>query len=130
VLADDQERARVSALRERFEKNLKAAIPCTVVFGENAPRLSNTSNAGLPGISGENIVIALDLDGIAVSSGSSCSSGKITLSHVLAAMGVEPLLAGASLRVSFGWNSVAADADAVVASLVRLNNRAHQRAAE
>jgi cysteine desulfurase len=130
VLADGQERARVSALRERFEKNLKAAIPGTVVFGENAPRLSNTSNAGLPGISGENIVIALDLDGIAVSSGSSCSSGKITPSHVLSAMGVDTALAGASLRVSFGWNSVQADADAVVAALVRLNQRAHQRAAE
>ena len=130
VLADGEERARIAALRDRYEIKLKGAIPGTVVFGENAPRLSNTSNAGLPGISGENIVIALDLDGVLVSSGSSCSSGKITPSHVLAAMGVDTALAGASLRVSFGWNSTNADADAVVAALVRLNNRAHQRAAE
>ncbi len=130
VLANDGERARIAGLRDDFEKKLKAAIPGAVVFGENAPRLPNTSNAALPGVSGENIVIALDLDGVAVSSGSSCSSGKITPSHVLSAMGVDAALAGAALRVSFGWNSTAQDADAVVASLIRLNQRAHQRAAE
>ena len=118
------------AAHSEFEKNLKAAISGTVVFGEKIPRLCSTSNVALPGLSGENIVIALDLDGIAVSSGSSCSSGKITPSHVLSAMGVDTALAGASLRVSFGWNSTAEDADAVVASLVRLNQRTHQRAAE
>ena len=101
-----------------------------MIFGANTPRLPSTSNVALPGLSGENIVIALDLDGVLVSSGSSCSSGKITPSHVLSAMGVDTALAGASLRVSFGWNSTLEDADAVVASLVRLNNRALQRAAE
>src|SRR6185312_9181652 len=107
-----------------FEKSLKAAIPGAVTFGEKAPRLANTSNVALPGLSGENIVIALDLDGVLVSSGSSCSSGKITPSHVLSAMGVSEDLAGASLRVSFGWNSTKDDADAVLAALVRLNSRA------
>lgn len=130
VLNDQNERAHVAAIRDHFEKNLKAAIPGAVIFGANAPRLPNTSNVGLPGLSGENILIALDLDGVLVSSGSSCSSGKVTPSHVLSAMGVDAALAGASVRVSFGWNSAMQDADAVVASLARLNNRAQQRAAE
>jgi cysteine desulfurase len=130
VTQDGEERARIAGLRGHFEKTLKAAIPGLVIFGENAPRLPSTSNVALPGLSGENIVIALDLDGVLVSSGSSCSSGKITPSHVLSAMGVDAALAGASLRVSFGWNSTLEDADAVVASLIRLNNRALQRAAE
>ncbi|HWY62547.1 MAG TPA: cysteine desulfurase family protein [Rhizomicrobium sp.] len=130
VMDDGEERARIAALRDGFEKNLKTAISGVTIFGENAPRLCSTSNVALPGLSGENIVIALDLDGVLVSSGSSCSSGKITPSHVLSAMGVGEALAGASLRVSFGWNSTKEDADAVVASLVRLNRRALQRAAE
>ena len=126
---DKEERSRVKALRDYFEKNLKAAIPGLVIFGERAERLPGTSNVALPGLSGENIVIALDLDGVLVSSGSSCSSGKITPSHVLSAMGVDQALAGASLRVSFGWNSTKEDADAVVTSLLRLNQRAKARAA-
>jgi cysteine desulfurase len=130
VANDGEERGRIKAVRDHFEKSLKAAIPNAVIFGENVSRLPSTSNVALPGLSGENIVIALDLDGVLVSSGSSCSSGKITPSHVLSAMGVDTALAGASLRVSFGWNSTLEDADAVVASLVRLNNRALQRAAE
>ncbi|HVZ27237.1 MAG TPA: cysteine desulfurase family protein [Rhizomicrobium sp.] len=128
VLRDGGESGRAAAIRDYFEKTLKAAVPGTVVFGEKSPRLSNTSNIALPGLASENIVIALDLDGVLVSSGSSCSSGKITPSHVLSAMGVDENLAGASLRVSFGWNSTREDADAVVASLVRLSNRAKARA--
>jgi cysteine desulfurase len=127
VMADGAERARVAAIRDYFEKALKAAIPATLVFGEKAPRLSSTSNVALPGLSGENIVIALDLDGVLVSSGSSCSSGQIMPSHVLSAMGVDEALAGASLRVSFGWNSCLENADAVVASLKRLNSRVKAR---
>ena len=127
ALAGGEERKRVGALRDSFEKTLKAAIPGATIFGEKARRLCNTSNAALPGLSGENIVIALDLDGVLVSSGSSCSSGKITPSHVLSVMGVPETLAGASLRVSFGWNSTKEDADAVVASLQRLNNRVKAR---
>ena len=129
VREDGEERARLSGLRDYFEKTLQAAIRGAVVFGEKAQRLCNTSNVGLPGLSGENIVIALDLDGVLVSSGSSCSSGKITPSHVLLAMGVDEALAGASLRVSFGWNSTREDADAVVAALARLSSRAKSRAA-
>jgi cysteine desulfurase len=127
ALNDGEERTRLAGLRDYFEKSLKAAIPGTTIFGEKAQRLCNTSNAALPGLSSENIVIALDLDGVLVSSGSSCSSGKITPSHVLSAMGMNENLAGASLRVSFGWSSTKEDADAVVASLQRLNNRVKAR---
>ena len=129
VMQDKEERTRISGLRDDFEKKLKAAIPGAVIFGEKVARLCNTSNVALPGLSGENIVIALDLDGVLVSSGSACSSGKITPSHVLSAMGVDEKLAGASVRVSFGWNSGHEDIEAVVASLVRLNHRVKQRAA-
>jgi cysteine desulfurase len=123
VLNDGEERTRISRIRNDFENAVKAAIPGAMVFGEKAHRLSNTSNLAIPGLSGENIVIALDLDGVLVSSGSSCSSGKITPSHVLSAMGVNENMAGASLRVSFGWNSTLEDAGAAVAALLRLNSR-------
>jgi cysteine desulfurase len=129
VQADDVERARVTALRDRFESELQKALPQVVIFGAGAPRLGNTANIGLPGLAAENMVIALDLDGVQVSSGSSCSSGKIAPSHVLAAMGVAEELAGASVRVSFGWNSTQDDPDAAVAALVRLAARARARAA-
>jgi cysteine desulfurase len=105
---------------------LKEAVPDAVILGANAPRLANTSNVALPGLAAENMVIALDLDGVMVSSGSSCSSGKIAASHVLAAMGKGDL---SSIRVSFGWNSRSEDADAVMASLVKLWQRARPRAA-
>lgn len=129
ALSDVNERARVGLVRAHFEKALKAAIPDAVIFGEDAWRLENTSNVALPGLGAQNIVIALDLDGVMVSSGSSCSSGKIAPSHVLSAMGVAEGLAGASIRVSFGWNSTDQDADAVVASLVKLAARVRARAA-
>jgi cysteine desulfurase len=129
VLADAGEHDRVTAVRGHFEAALKMALPDAVIFGADAIRLGNTSNVALPGLASENIVIALDLDGVMVSSGSSCSSGKIAPSHVLSAMGVADELAGASIRVSFGWNSTNEDADAVVASLLKLRQRVRTRAA-
>ena len=129
VLADKSESARVTAIRDHFEVALSQALPDAVIFGAAAPRLGNTSNVALPGLQAENIVIALDLDGVMVSSGASCSSGKITPSHVLLAMGAVDELAGASIRVSFGWDSTIEDADAVVASLVKLAARVRARKA-
>ena len=116
-------------MRDHFERTLKAKLPDAIVFGEGAPRLDNTSNVALPGLTSQNIVIALDLDGVMVSSGSSCSAGKIAPSHVLSAMGVADDLAGASIRASFGWDSTVGDADAVVASLEKLAARVRARAA-
>jgi len=126
VLVHDDERVCVADVRDAFERALKETLPQAVVLGAAADRLGNTSNIALPGLSAENMVIALDLDGVMVSSGSSCSSGKISPSHVLTAMGLSEI---SSIRVSFGWNSSPSDADAVVASLVKLWQRARPRAA-
>ena len=126
ALSNDDERNRLAVLRDHFERVLKESLAQAVIIGANALRLPNTSNIALPGLSAEKIVIALDLDGVMVSSGSSCSSGKISTSHVVAAMGMNDL---SSIRVSFGWNSQPEDADAVVASLVKLWQRAQSRAA-
>ena len=122
-----EEHARILGVRDSFEAALKQALPDARFMGAGAQRLCNTSCVCLPGL--ENIVIALDLDGVCVSSGSSCSSGKITPSHALTAMGMLAEDAAASIRVSFGWDSTAADADAVVQSLVRLHARAKSRVA-
>ena len=94
------EARRLAALRDRFEANLPKDA---AVFGTD--RLPNTSNFALPGSVAETAVIAMDIEGIAISSGAACSSGKVKSSRVLAAMGVAPDLAHAALRVSFGHES-------------------------
>lgn len=118
-----------SNLRDHFEAALKEIAADAIIFGKDAPRLANTSNFALPNILAETAVMALDLDGVMISSGAACSSGKVKPSHVLAAMGVNEDLARCALRVSFGWNSTEADADAAIASLSKLLARAKARAA-
>jgi cysteine desulfurase len=120
---------RIAGLRDRFEQELKRAVPEAVIFGANAPRLANTSNFALPGIAAETAVMALDLDGVMLSSGAACSSGKVRPSHVLKAMGVAEELAKCTLRVSFGWNSAQADVDAAIAAITKLVTRARSRKA-
>ena len=105
---------RLAALRDRFEAGLKSSTPQVVIFGENVPRLSNTSLFTVPGLKAETAIIAFDLNGVAVSSGSACSSGKVQASHVLAAMGVEPALARGAVRVSLGWSTTEAEIDALL----------------
>ncbi|HTT96582.1 MAG TPA: cysteine desulfurase family protein [Rhizomicrobium sp.] len=104
-------------LRDRFEAGLPASA---VIFGRNSLRVPHTSNFALPDVSAETSVMALDLDGVMVSSGSACSSGKVKPSHVLKAMGTSDEIARCALRVSFGWNSTEADVDAALASIGRL----------
>jgi cysteine desulfurase len=129
VAATLDDMARQTALRDRFEAELVRRWPQTVVFGAKAPRLGNTSNFTMPGVTAETALMALDLDGICVSSGAACSSGKVRVSHVLMAMGVADDLANGALRVSFGWNSKDTDVDAMLASLDKLVSRARPRAA-
>jgi len=105
---------RLAALRDRFEAGLKSSTPQVVIFGENVPRLSNTSLFTVPGLKAETAIIAFDLNGVAVSSGSACSSGKVQASHVLAAMGVEPAVARGAVRVSLGWSTTEAEIDALL----------------
>jgi cysteine desulfurase len=92
----------MAALRDRLESGLRALTPEAVIFGSQAERLPNTTLVAMPGGKAETLVIGFDLDGVAVSSGSACSSGKVAPSHVLAAMGVPVELARGAIRVSLG----------------------------
>jgi len=122
----DGERARLAHLTERFETALKKALPDTVIFGAAAERLCSTSNFAIPGLASETALIALDLDGVRMSAGATCSSGRVAPSHVLAAMGADPGLSAAALRASFGWSSTIDDVHAAVESLVKLAERANR----
>src|SRR5215207_5436265 len=102
--------ARLQALRERLEKGLRQT-PGMIVFSEGTPRLPNTTLFTVPGLRAETAVIGFDLGGIAVSSGSACSSGKVQPSHVLAAMGVGRELAQGAVRLSLGWSTSEAEID-------------------
>ncbi|MFX6743374.1 aminotransferase class V-fold PLP-dependent enzyme, partial [Acinetobacter baumannii] len=81
------------------------------IFSNEAPRLPNTTLVSAPGLKAETVVIGFDLEGIAVSSGSACSSGKVQPSHVLEAMKVDPALLRGAIRLSLGWDSTEADID-------------------
>lgn len=100
---------RLARLRDAFEARLLREWPEVVIFGQGAPRLAQTSAFAAPGMSAETLLIALDLGGAAVSSGSACSSGKVQPSHVLQAMGVAGDLAKGALRVSLGAQTIDAD---------------------
>jgi cysteine desulfurase len=101
---------RLQRLRHRLESGLKQT-PGTIIFAEDVPRLSNTTLFTAPGLRAETAVIGFDLEGIAVSSGSACSSGKVQPSHVLEAMGFGPKLAQGAVRLSLGWSTSETDID-------------------
>jgi cysteine desulfurase len=98
-----EEAARMAALRDKLEAGIKAIAPKAIIFGAEAARLPNTTLFSVSGMKAETAVIAFDLEGVAVSSGAACSSGKVAPSHVLAAMGVAPELARGAIRVSLGY---------------------------
>ncbi len=121
-----EEATRLAAMRDRFE----AALPeDAIVFGAGAPRLPNTSNFALPGLAAETAVIAMDLEGVAISSGAACSSGKVRASRVLGAMGVPVEVAKSALRVSFGHESKESDVDEVLSAVTNVAARRTQGAA-
>jgi cysteine desulfurase len=101
---------RFETLRDRLENGLRQT-PDVIVFSENVPRLPNTTLFTVPGLKAETAVIGFDLAGIAVSSGSACSSGKVQPSHVLEAMGAGPELAQGAVRLSLGWSTSETDVD-------------------
>lgn len=111
---------RMAALRDKFEAGLKAAAPQAVIFGQGTARLPNTTLFALPGMKAETAIIAFDLNGIAVSSGAACSSGKVQASHVLAAMGVDPALARGAVRVSLGWSTSEGDIENLLNALTKV----------
>jgi cysteine desulfurase len=103
AVRDDQ--PSLGGLRDRLEADILRIAPDAVFFGAEAPRLANTSNFAVPGIEAHVLLMSLDLEGVAVSSGSACSSGKVKRSHVLEAMGVPAALAQGAIRVSLGWTT-------------------------
>jgi len=109
--------ASVSHLRDRLEAGILSGVPRTVVNGEGAPRVPNTTNISFEGIEAESLLIALDLEGVAVSTGSACSSGSLEPSHVLRAMGLPNNRARNSLRFSLGASTTQAEVDFVVGVL-------------
>jgi cysteine desulfurase len=103
--------------RDAMEAEIKAASGGSApVFGESASRLPNTSLIAMPGVSSETQLIRFDLEGIEVSAGSACSSGRIEPSHVLRAMGVEEGAANSALRISGGWGASREDFEAAAAA--------------
>ncbi|MGE0746527.1 MAG: cysteine desulfurase family protein [Rhodospirillales bacterium] len=121
--------AGMAALRDGIERRIRAVAPDAVVFGAGAPRLPNTSQIAMPGMAAETQVIAFDLDGIAVSAGAACSSGRVAAPVVLAAMGVPDALARSAIRISLGWTTTAADTDRFVAAWEALYRRRERRSA-
>lgn len=103
-------------LRDALENGLKK-ISAVSIFAETAERLPNTVQFGVDGFGGETLLMELDRKGVAVSSGSACTSGKTDFSHVLKAMNVPAALANSSIRVSFGKNNTMSDVDALLATL-------------
>lgn len=117
--------ADVAALTAALEDGLRAIAGDVVIFG--GERLGNVVDFAVPGVKNAVAMMALDLDGVAVSSGSACSSGKVGRSHVLIAMGVAPDLADCALRVSLGWTSTRADVDEFLAAFGRIVARQRRR---
>ena len=111
---------RVGALRDRLETRILAAVPGTDINGARTPRVPNTTNISFDRVEAESLLIALDLEGVAVSTGSACSSGTLEPSHVLKAMGLPVHRTQNSLRFSLGLFSTEQEVDYVVGILPRL----------
>ena len=117
ALCDVNAFQKLSALRDKIENE----IPGITVFGQNSPRVANTTCFALPGVVADTQLMALDLAGFCVSSGSACSSGSVKPSHVLEAMGIDPAIANCALRVSLGWNTSTDDVDSFIATYKKLS---------
>lgn len=111
------EAARLAALRNRLEDTVLANIPGTAINGVREPRVPNTTNISFEGIEAESLLIALDLEGIAVSTGSACSSGTLEPSHVLRAMGLSSHRTQNSIRISLGAINTDAEIDTLLEKL-------------
>lgn len=116
--------SRVATLRDDLEARLFAIQPDLPVFGRGAPRLANTTCFAMPGVKRETQVIAFDLAGVAVSAGAACSSGKVSASHVLRAMGVPAEVSSAAIRVSLGLATGAEEIDRLIAVWAEIRRRA------
>jgi len=120
----EAEAVRLAPLRDRLEALVQAAAPDALFAGAKGARLPNTSAFAIPGVAAQTLLMALDLEGVAVSSGSACSSGKVRASHVLESMGFPQKEA---LRASLGWNSVAEDVEQFGTVLAKVLHRIGSR---
>jgi cysteine desulfurase len=127
ALAAPSEWAAVARLRDRLEREVLALAPGAVVVGAAAPRVVTVTCLVTPGLPAATQVMALDLDGVCVSAGAACSSGRVAASHVLAAMGLSGDRAGCAIRVSLGWTTTAGDVDRFLDAYGRLVRRAASR---
>lgn len=125
-----EDMAKLAAMRDQLEAEILARAPNAVFFSKSVERLPNTANFSVPGMKAETLVIGLDLAGVAVSAGASCSSGKVEQSHVLVAMGAPEDAARGAIRVSLGWDSCEEDIDAFIAAWANIYEQfTRQRAA-
>lgn len=113
---------RMQKLQNKLEAGLRAVVPEVTVFASEAARLPNTTLFTAPGMKAETAVIAFDLEGMAVSSGSACSSGKVKASHVLAAMNVDSTMARGAVRLSLGWDTTEAEVQYLLEAWISLSN--------
>jgi cysteine desulfurase len=125
----ESEMRRLGALRDRLEASLRDRVPDLVVNAAGAPRLPTISNVSVPGADSEALLLTLDLEGIAASSGSACASGAVEPSHVLSAMGVPPEVAGPSVRFSLGRGTTEDEIDRLIAVFPSLVERLRALAA-
>jgi cysteine desulfurase len=114
---------RIGALRNRLEERILAQVPGTAVNGAREPRVPNTTNISFEAVEAESLLIALDLEGVAVSTGSACSSGTLEPSHVLRAMGLPAPRTQNSIRLSLGASNTEAEVDFVVSKLPAIVNK-------
>ena len=117
------EAERLLRLRTRLEEGIVAALPFATVIGRKSDRLPNTSCIAFPGVPLDSLLMSLDLEGVAVSSGSACSSGTMKNSHVLSAMGLDPALATSAVRFSLGRDNTDSDIDRVLELLPAVVSR-------
>jgi cysteine desulfurase len=121
-----EEMSQVAALRDHLEQGILATIPDVIVNGATAPRLPTTTNMSFNGVDGQSLVVALDLKGIATSTGSACSSGSLEPSHVLIAMGLAGEWLRGAVRFSLGSGNTRAEVDAVLHMLPPIVARIRQ----
>lgn len=122
-LASVEEYQKLQTLRDEMEAALLDISPEIIIHGKDVNRVAGTSMFSLPGVKSETMMMALDLDGIAISNGSACSSGTVKTSHVLKAMGAPDDVASSALRISMGWNTNKNDTHRFIESWSKLYDR-------
>ena len=123
AVADMDVYQKLGLWRDKLEQRLAACTPGLIIFSKNAPRVANTSAIGLTGMDAQTIIMGLDLDGIAVSSGSACASGTVKASHVLGALRPDDCDVIAGFRISMGWGTNEDDIEHFINVWTKIMNR-------